>query len=147
MSSSLLVDTGTTAGSGLSVDSLGHGYGTSSMSSLIEKKLGGTVDLDGRRAMTVPVLEPVLANTIRSHLPVLSRLAKSWSLIYSLDQHGISLNTLYTQCEKALQPKPGSLSKMGTVIVMKDAQDGIFGAWLGDGLKRGSGGYYGSGES
>lgn len=58
--------------------------------------------------------------------------------MYSLDQHGISLNTLYTRCDA----HTGS-----TLVVIRDAGDAVFGAWMGEGVHPHRGGYYGSGES
>ncbi|KIY48468.1 TLD-domain-containing protein [Fistulina hepatica ATCC 64428] len=79
---------------------------------------------------------------IRSHLPALARLPKHWTLQYSLDQDGISLKTLYRRCGT---PKPGSC---GSLVVVKDAEDSIFGAWIAEGVHINSGhGYYGSGEA
>ncbi|KAK0454161.1 TLD-domain-containing protein [Desarmillaria tabescens] len=109
------------------------------MGDSIERKMGD-VELRGRRENTVGVLDAVLANMIRPRLPALSRLPRTWTLLYSLDQHGISLNTLYSRSE---QPKPA-----GALVVMKDDGDTIFGAFVGDGIRQSRGrGYYGSGES
>lgn len=82
---------------------------------------------------------------IRPHLPALTRLPRTWTLLYSLDQHGISLNTLYSRCEPKLPSVPGATK--GALVVVRDARDAIFGAWLGEGLWLERGGYYGSGES
>ncbi|KAJ7582643.1 TLD-domain-containing protein [Mycena floridula] len=112
---------------------------------LIDKK-SGTVELKGRKEMTTPVLDSLIAELIRAHLPALARLPRSWSLLYSLDQHGISLNTLYARCD--IVPKPGAIGRNGIVLVIKDANDAIFGAFNGEGLRLSKGkGYYGSGES
>ncbi len=124
------------------------------MGDSIEKKMG-EVELKGRRDGTVRVLEPTLANSVRTtllwwhqinctqirpYLPALSRLPRTWSLLYSLDQHGISLNTLYSRSE---QTKPS-----GALIVVKDDGDTVFGAFIADGIRQSRGrGYYGSGES
>ncbi|KAK0200648.1 TLD-domain-containing protein [Desarmillaria ectypa] len=109
------------------------------MADSIEKKMGD-VDLKGRRETTVGVLDTALANMIRPRLPALSRLPRTWTLLYSLDQHGISLNTLYSRSE---QTKP-----FGALIVVKDDGDTIFGAFIGDGIRQSRGrGYYGTGES
>ncbi|KAG6841484.1 hypothetical protein C0991_010672 [Blastosporella zonata] len=115
---------------------------------LMEKKTGG-VDLLARRASTTPVLDALLADTIRHHLPALARLPRKWSLIYSLDQHGISLHTLYDRCETAAQVRPGLPGPAGALVVVKDASDGLFGAWMGkEGVHPSRGkGYYGSGDS
>ncbi|KAF5345521.1 hypothetical protein D9758_012017 [Tetrapyrgos nigripes] len=113
----------------------------------IEKRTG-SIELRGRREATVGVLSSTLADELRSHLPALSRLPKTWTLLYSLDQHGISLNTLYTKCEAQPQLKSGSniITKVGAFVVMKDSNDMIFGVYVGDGVHKGRG-YYGSGES
>ncbi|KAG6908494.1 hypothetical protein DXG01_004428 [Tephrocybe rancida] len=115
---------------------------------LMERKMG-SVDFIGRKALTVPVLELRLADMIRSHLPALARLPKKWTLVYSLDQHGISLNTLYDRCEAHMQVKPGTSGPAGALVVVKDSGDGLFGAWMGkEGVRPSRGkGYYGSGES
>ncbi|KAK0469131.1 TLD-domain-containing protein [Desarmillaria tabescens] len=100
----------------------------------LEKK-ASYVDLKGRRENTVSILDVHLANMIRNYLPALSRLPRSWSLLYSLDQHGISLNTLYTRCE---QPKP-----CGALVVFKDEGETIFGAFVSDGIRQSRGrGHY-----
>ncbi|GLB45724.1 putative TLD-domain-containing protein [Lyophyllum shimeji] len=112
---------------------------------VIERRSGG-VELLGRKASTAPVLDAKLADTIRPHLPALARLPRTWTLLYSLDQHGISLNTLYTRCEAATQrPQPAA----GALVVVKDAGDAVFGVWTGrEGVRPSRGrGYYGSGES
>ncbi|THV03834.1 TLD-domain-containing protein [Dendrothele bispora CBS 962.96] len=115
--------------------------------SFIEKKTGG-IELKGRREATVGVLDTKLADEIRSHLPALSRLPRTWNLLYSLDQHGISLNTLYAKCEAQPNLKSGSniVTKVGALVAMRDSSDVIFGAYIGDGVHKGRG-YYGSGES
>ena len=75
---------------------------------------------------------------LRPYLPALKRLARSWLLLYSLDQHGISLNTLYTRCEA----HQGS-----ALLVLRDSNDAVFGVWMGEGIKQCKGSYYGRGES
>ncbi len=101
---------------------------------------------------------------MRPHLPALSRLPRCWTLVYSLDQHGISLNTLYTRCEEAFSPyqaptgtEGAGLGTRGVLLIIKDAgaagrDDGVFGAWIADGGglgvgKKGGKGYFGGGES
>ncbi|KAG5730069.1 hypothetical protein E4T56_gene1877 [Termitomyces sp. T112] len=115
---------------------------------LIEKKTGN-VDLNGRKASTASVLDMHLADLIRSHLPALARLPRKWTLVYSLDQHGISLNTLYDRCEAHMQVKPGTSAPAGALLVIKDSGDALFGVWIGkEGVHPSRGkGYYGSGES
>jgi len=96
------------------------------------------VRLVGRKEMTSVVLTLEVADMIRAYLPALARLPRSWTLLYSLDQHGISLSTLYTRC----QNHPG-----GALLAIRDAGDTVFGAWVGDGLHPSKGAYYGGGES
>lgn len=108
------------------------------------KKMQG-LNLVGRREGTAVMLSETIADLIRPHLPALTRLPRTWTLLYSLDQHGISLNTLYSRCEPKLPSTPGATK--GALVVVKDARDAIFGMWMGDGLWLEKGGYYGSGES
>ncbi|KAF9462777.1 TLD-domain-containing protein [Collybia nuda] len=118
------------------------------VSQFMEKK-SGSVELSGRKAATTPVLSAALANAIRPYLPALARLPRRWTLLYSLDQHGISLNTLYSRCEAYVEPKIGSPRTPGVLVVVKDTGDAVFGVWMGeDGVHPSRGkGYYGSGET
>ncbi|KAJ1934259.1 oxidation resistance protein 1, partial [Linderina pennispora] len=59
------------------------------------------VRLDGRDADTPKVLSATIIRELRELLPVRQRLAKSWRLVYSMDQHGISMNSLLSRCENA----------------------------------------------
>ncbi|KAJ6625975.1 hypothetical protein B0H10DRAFT_567832 [Mycena sp. CBHHK59/15] len=113
---------------------------------LLEKKMNGAINLVGRREGTVGVLTQELVALIHPNLPALLRLPRQWTLFYSLDQHGISLNTLYSRCA------PPSSSRVphpeGALVVMQDSGGAIFGAWVADGLRRSTrGSYYGGGES
>lgn len=77
---------------------------------------------------------------IRGYLPPLYRLERRWVLLYSLDQHGISLGTLYARVSQFITG--------GCLVAVKDGNDAIFGAWIGAGIRRSVGeSYYGSGES
>lgn len=69
------------------------------LASVIDERLGA-VKLVGRKEGTQEVLSGGVAEMIRTHLPALARLPRTWTLLYSLDQHGISLNTLYANCER-----------------------------------------------
>ncbi|KIM37742.1 hypothetical protein M413DRAFT_448260 [Hebeloma cylindrosporum] len=117
------------------------------------ERITGDVKLLGRKPATTPILTPELAGRIRPQLPALSRLSKSWSLIYSLDQDGISLNTLYNRCEAHATHKPGpgeiARSNSAMLVVIQDANGAIFGVWLAEGIRlnKGSKGYFGGGES
>ncbi|EJD44611.1 TLD-domain-containing protein [Auricularia subglabra TFB-10046 SS5] len=79
---------------------------------------------------------------LRGYLPPLARLESTWTLLYSLDQHGISLSTLYKRCANPVDEETPRLA----LLVVRDADDGVFGAFVPDGVvmhRR----YYGSGES
>ncbi|KIN92710.1 hypothetical protein M404DRAFT_172773, partial [Pisolithus tinctorius Marx 270] len=65
----------------------------------------------------------------------------------SIDQHGISLNTLYTRSEPRTRSKAEPNPPSGALLVVKDSLDGLFGAWVGEGIIKGQNGFYGSGEA
>jgi hypothetical protein len=96
------------------------------------------VQLLGRKESTRVVLETSLAIALRSHLPPRARLPRSWTLLFSIDQHGISLHTLYARC---------GAHAGGALLVIRTADDRCFGAWVADGIREGHGSYIGSGES
>ncbi|TPX61820.1 hypothetical protein PhCBS80983_g00792 [Powellomyces hirtus] len=73
---------------------------------------------------------------IRPHLPALLREASKWSLTYSMEQHGISLNTLYQRC--AAQQGDAAL------LAIRNAQGDVFGAFGSEAFRVQSG-YYGTG--
>lgn len=62
------------------------------------------VTLSKRRAETETVIEDSHAAQLQALLPPRLQLGKRWSLLYSLDQHGISLQTLYHQVSAGLDP-------------------------------------------
>ncbi|KAI6022981.1 TLD-domain-containing protein [Pisolithus microcarpus] len=105
------------------------------------------INLCGRREGTLQVLTEDVANPLRVHLPALIRLSRNWTLLYSIDQHGISLNTLYSRCEPRIPCKAEPNPPSGALLVVKDSFDGVFGAWIGEGITKGQGGFYGSGEA
>lgn len=106
------------------------------------EQTGAPVALVGRTAATAPVLSAAIASRLRAFLPPLARLEATWTLLYSLDQHGISLSTLYKRCANPADEDTPRLA----LLVVRDADDGVFGAFVPDGVvmhRR----YYGSGES
>ncbi|KAH0834279.1 TLD-domain-containing protein [Lanmaoa asiatica] len=125
---------------------LGIGVGTE-MSAHTRHGKGRGVTLVGRREGTARVLNEEIADLVRPHLPALTKLPRHWTLLYSLDQHGISLNTLYSRCEPRIPSRAHPNPPKGGLLVIQDARDAIFGAWLSEGVKLEKGGYYGSGES
>ncbi|KAK6347023.1 oxidation resistance protein 1 [Orbilia brochopaga] len=81
------------------------------------------------------LLTKTIAEEIRSLLPPRLQLHGTWTLMYSLDQHGVSLSTLYSR-----------LGKGAFVFVVKDTSDGVFGAFTNESIHPSSGRYYGTGE-
>ncbi|EPS40330.1 hypothetical protein H072_5885 [Dactylellina haptotyla CBS 200.50] len=81
------------------------------------------------------LLTKVVAEEIRLLVPARLQLHETWTLMYSLDQHGVSLSTLYTK-----------LGKGAFVFVIKDTSDGVFGAFANESLHPSAGRYYGTGE-
>ncbi|KAG8715770.1 oxidation resistance protein 1 [Ceratobasidium sp. 423] len=105
---------------------------------VVSNNSGSRLKLLGRTEMTTPILTVETAEKLRPYLPALRRLAPKWSLLYSLDQHGISLATFYARCE---QPATG-----GCLVAIRDSEGATFGVWCGDGVRRHEG-YAGTGES
>ncbi|KAJ2779252.1 oxidation resistance protein 1 [Coemansia javaensis] len=94
------------------------------------------VQLLGRKDDAPKVMTAAIAAQLRPALPVQQRLAKSWRLVYSMDQHGISMNTMLAQCadEKAL------------ILAIKDTNNRVFGAFVDEALRL-SPTFYGQGTS
>ncbi|CDZ97826.1 Oxidation resistance protein [Phaffia rhodozyma] len=106
------------------------------------------VQLTGRRQETVGILTEEGAECLRPHLPPRLRLAGSWSLLYSLDQHGSSLGTLYGNCgkfEDERRRKDGSGAAVGNVLLMRSTRGEIFGGYVGEAIKKNVG-YFGGGD-
>ena len=60
--------------------------------------------------------------------------------MYSLEQHGVSLTTLYERCSRK------EFQRGGFVLVVKDDGGGLFGAFVNERLRVSGGRYYGTGE-
>lgn len=71
------------------------------------------------------LLSKEMANEIRVLMPTRIQLYTEWNLLYSLEQHGSSLNSLYDN----VSPKDNTSARVGYVIVIKDKKNGIFGAY------------------
>ncbi|KAF9089711.1 oxidation resistance protein 1 [Mortierella sp. AD031] len=88
-----------------------------------------------RNADTDPVLDVETAHQIRLELPRKLRNATKWNLVYSSDQHGISMTTLYHRCK----------GKGPMILALKDTTDAVFGAFVTEDFKPNLT-YYGTGE-
>ncbi|TKX24486.1 hypothetical protein C1H76_3093 [Elsinoe australis] len=85
------------------------------------------------------LLNKALAEEIRLLTPPRLQLVDSWQLVYSLEQNGSSLASLYNLCD-SYRGKRG-----GFVLTIRDSEGGIFGAYLSD-PPHPSPHYYGTGE-
>ncbi|KAJ3218234.1 oxidation resistance protein 1 [Dinochytrium kinnereticum] len=82
------------------------------------------------------LIDSTLAQLLRPHLPPLLREATTWRLSYSMSRHGISMQTLYRNCENEGGP---------ALVVVKDTTGGIFGAFASEALHVRTG-FYGNGS-
>ncbi|KAK0543952.1 oxidation resistance protein 1 [Tilletia horrida] len=62
------------------------------------------VTLTDRQDITSEVIMPWHASHLQAALPPRLRLGKTWKLLYSIDQHGTSLGTLYNNVARGLDP-------------------------------------------
>ncbi|KAJ1991488.1 oxidation resistance protein 1 [Coemansia sp. RSA 1358] len=92
------------------------------------------IQLLGRNDDTPKVLTSTIANQLRPLLPVQQRLAKTWRLVYSIDQHGISMNTMLDLCA----------SEKAILLAIKDGKGRVFGAYLNEPIRL-SPSFYGQG--
>jgi len=100
-------------------DSFDNDNGKDPLQAFLSRK---TVNMIGRNNDTAPVLDINLAEIIRSRLPNLLQEATTWKLLYSLDQHGSALSTLYNR-----------IHGQGPCIMVLRSSDGeIFGAYLSE---------------
>ncbi|KAK4159652.1 putative oxidation resistance protein 1 [Cladorrhinum sp. PSN259] len=80
-----------------------------------------------------------IAEEIRIMVPARLSLCDEWNLVYSLEQDGASLHTLYDKCEKYRG------KRVGFVLCVRDCEGGIFGAYLSD-IPHPAPNYFGTGE-
>lgn len=85
------------------------------------------------------LLSKAIAEEIRLLIPARLQLADEWGLVYSLEQNGVSLGTMYKKCEE-LRGR-----RNGYVLVVKDGEGGLFGAYLSE-APHIAAHYYGTGE-
>ncbi|KAI9499727.1 TLD-domain-containing protein [Zychaea mexicana] len=95
-----------------------------------------SIKLTQRLPHTSGCLDVNMAERLRSHFPSRVAVCSEWSLLYSMDQHGASLQTMYRQLSQHHGP---------CVLVIQTIDDEIFGAYLSEPVHVQSR-YYGSGE-
>lgn len=88
------------------------------------------VRLTGIRPGVVRALDEDIAEGIRPFLPPRLRLSSKWTILYSLDQHGISIHTLFANLDRGLRDRDG-----GFVLVVKTERGEVFGAYCNEALK------------
>ncbi|BGP15706.1 oxidation resistance protein 1 [Rhodosporidiobolus nylandii] len=89
------------------------------------------IRLVGLRDGVARVLDEDVAEGIRPALPPRLRHSPRWTLLYSLDQHGISLSTLFTNLERGLSSRDG-----GFVLVLRTERAEVCGGYVSEALKR-----------
>lgn len=67
-------------------------------------------------------MSKAVAEEIRLLVPPRLQLVDEWGLVYSLEQDGVSLGTMYKKCEE-LRGR-----RNGYVLVVKDGDGGVSGA-------------------
>lgn len=99
------------------------------------------------------VMTPDLAEEIRVLLPARNQLYDNWSLVYSLEQHGASLTTLYHNSAPPVSysgSEERTTSKHGYVLVVKDTMHKRFGAYVNEyfhpSAAKGARRFYGNGD-
>ncbi|KAI8807867.1 TLD-domain-containing protein [Cladochytrium replicatum] len=103
------------------------------------------VQLLGRETQTEAILKEPLAEKLRAHMPPLLREGSKWRLIYSMDQHGISMHTLYENGMRQSNLADYGRMSSSTLLVIRDDELNVFGAFGTDVLKLHVG-YFGTGE-
>jgi hypothetical protein len=85
------------------------------------------IHLEGFKSSTTErILTERMAEEIRLMLPAKHQLPEQWDLVYSLDQHGVSLATLYARSKAYNSPHAGF------IVAVKDQEQNVFGAYLSD---------------
>ena len=69
--------------------------------------------------LSARLLTPTVAEEVRIMVPERLRIEDDWKLVYSLDQDGASLATLYQKCSTYVGRRGGF------VLVAKDVQGGV----------------------
>ncbi|KFX88827.1 hypothetical protein O988_08892 [Pseudogymnoascus sp. VKM F-3808] len=85
------------------------------------------------------LMSKAIAEEIRLLIPPRLQLCDEWNLVYSLEQDGVSLGTMYKNCDELRG------LRNGYVLVVKDGDGGLFGAYLTE-APHISPHYFGTGE-
>lgn len=99
-----------------------------------------TKQLEGYNSSTKNKL--VDAEFVKNILPILPeriQLRQEWKLKFSLEQDGASLKTLYKRAER----DPADKQQHGYLLVLRDARNNLFGAYLNERVRPSEGRYRG----
>ncbi|SCU93343.1 LADA_0G02564g1_1 [Lachancea dasiensis] len=89
------------------------------------------------------LLTTEICDEIRNLMPTRVQLYPDWHLLYSLQQHGASLHSLYDH----VAPESKNPGRVGYVLLIEDRRGGLFGAYCNEPFRLSeSKRYYGNGE-
>ncbi|CDO94978.1 unnamed protein product [Kluyveromyces dobzhanskii CBS 2104] len=89
------------------------------------------------------LLHKEMCDELRQLMPTRIQLYTEWTLLYSLEQHGASLHSLYDN----LKYDTNDNARVGYILVVKDRKGGIFGGYVNEIFHpTDSRRYYGNGE-
>ena len=69
-----------------------------------------------------------IGHELRTLLPPRIQLYTDWTLVYSLEQHGASLHSLYGNIQDTVVPK----RRVGYLIIVRDSKGGLFGGYCNE---------------
>lgn len=97
------------------------------------------------------LLNEEMVHELRSLMPIRIKLYKTWTLLYSKEENGTSLGTLYRCCQKDYDEyryKKQNFSRNGYLLIVQDMKDGIFGVYTDEPFHPlANNKFYGNGES
>lgn len=88
------------------------------------------------------LLNDQIVDEISPFLPERMQLRPQWTLKYSLEQDGASIKTFYKSAERPVSDH----QQHGYVLVVRDARNGLFGAYANEVLKPSEGRYRGNND-
>lgn len=89
------------------------------------------VKLSGLKPGISQILSETIAEGLRPSLPPRVRISPEWNLLYSLDQHGTSILTLFSQVSNGLEKRSGG----GFVLVVRTEKGEVFGGYVSEAFK------------
>ncbi|XBW34967.1 hypothetical protein QEN19_000532 [Hanseniaspora menglaensis] len=97
------------------------------------------------------LLKEDMVPELRALMPGRIKLYTTWTMLYSLEQNGASLNTLYRCCKEEYENyklKSNGFTRKGYLLIIQDMEDSIFGLFTNEPFHPLSNHkFYGNGES